>query len=108
MSEFKGFEDFVVNGLDQKLISQITHLIPQYEYLCDKRGNVLVDFVGRFENLEHDVALLSKKLRKNIRLGHHNYNAKKKGYKEIYTDEMIEKVSRIYQKDIDIFGYSFK
>ena len=46
-------------------------------------------------------------LKKDIKLSHHNYN-KKKDYREAYTDEMIEKVYQIYQKDIDIFEYSFK
>jgi hypothetical protein len=107
LSIFRDFEDFVLNGLNKKLIYQITHLIPQHEYLCDKRGSILVDFIGRFENLDNDIFLLSKKLRKKIKLSHHNYN-KKEGYKEVYTDEMIDKVYRIYQKDIDIFEYSFE
>tara|TARA_B100000795_G_scaffold242951_1_gene206515 strand:+ start:192 stop:863 length:672 start_codon:yes stop_codon:yes gene_type:complete len=107
LSKFKDFKDFVLNGLNNKLIYQITHFIPQYEYLCDKRGTILVDFVGRFEDLDNDILLLSKKLKKDIKLNHHNYN-KKVDYKEVYTDEMIDKVYQIYQKDIDIFKYSFK
>ena len=107
LSKYKDFEDFILNGLNKNLIYQITHLIPQHEYLCDKRGNILVDFVGRFEDLDNDILLLSKKLKKDIKLNHHNYN-KKVDYKEVYTDEMIDKVYQIYQKDIDIFKYSFK
>jgi len=107
LSKFKDFEDFVLNGLDKKLLFQITHLIPQHEYLCDKKGSILVDFIGRFENLEDDVKLLSKRLKKDIKLSHYNYN-KKKDYIEVYTEVMIEKVYQIYQKDIDIFEYSFK
>ena len=106
LSKFNNFEDFVLNGLNKKLIYQITHLIPQYEYLCDKNGSILVDFVGRFENLDNDILLLSKKLKKNIKLNHHNYN-KKLDYKEVYTDEMIDKVYLIYQRDIDVFKYTF-
>ena len=37
MSKFKDFEDFVLNGLDEKLVFKITHLIPQYDYLCDRK-----------------------------------------------------------------------
>lgn len=106
LSRFKNFEDFVLNGLDRKIIYQITHLIPQYKYLCDKKGRILVDFVGRFENLEKDVRLLSKELKNDIKLEHYNYN-KKRNYKYSYTEAMIKKVCRIYKKDIDIFGYSF-
>ncbi|MFT4645417.1 MAG: hypothetical protein ACI8ZX_001833 [Planctomycetota bacterium] len=107
LSDFEDFEDFVLNGLDNKLIYQITHLIPQHDFLCDKSGSILVDFIGRFENLDKDILLLSKKLDKDIKLSHHNFN-EKKDYREAYTDEMIEEVYHVYQKDIDIFEYSFK
>ena len=106
LSEFKDFEDFVLNGLNKELIYQITHLIPQYEYLCDKRGSILVNFVGRFENLDNDVLFLSKKLKKVIKLDHHNYN-KKLDFKEAYSDDMMDKVYQIYQKDFEIFNYNF-
>lgn len=106
LSKYKDFEDFVLNGLNQKLINQITHLIPQYQYICDSEGSVLVDFVGTFENLENDVKLLSEQLKKEIKLPHYNFN-KKKNYREVYTKEMINRVSQLYQKDIDIFGYTF-
>ena len=107
LSVFEDFEDLILNGLNKKLIYQITHFIPQHEYLCDKSGSILVDFIGRFENLDKDILLLSKKLNKNIELNHHNYNDKS-DYKEVYTDEMIYKVNQIYRKDIDIFKYTFK
>ena len=107
LSEFEDFEDFILNGLNEKLIYQITHFIPQHEYLCDKSGNILVDFIGRFEDLESDTLLLSKRLKKDLDLSHLNFNSKL-NYKEVYTDEMIYKVNQIYQKDIDIFKYTFK
>ena len=107
LSEFNDFEDFILNGLNRKLIYKITHLIPQHEYLCDNKGSILVDFVGRFEDLERDILLLSTILSKDIKLSHHNYN-KKLDYREAYTSEMINKVNQIYQKDIDIFKYTFK
>jgi hypothetical protein len=107
LSVFEDFEDLILNGLNKKLIYQITHFIPQHEYLCDKSGNILVDFIGRFEDLESDTLLLSKRLKKDINLSHLNFNSKL-NYKEVYTDEMIYKVNQIYQKDIDIFKYTFK
>lgn len=106
LSMYKSFEDFVMNGLSQNLINKIIHLMPQYQYICGSKGEILVDFVGRFENLEHDVASLSKKLNMKINLPHYNYN-KKKNYRQVYTKEMESRVYQFYQKDIDIFGYVF-
>ncbi len=104
--KFNDFEDFVLNGLDNKLIFKITHFIPQHEFLCDRRGNIMVDFIGRFENLEDDVKSLSIKLKKDIRLNHYNSNYKK-DYKEVYTAKMVSKVKTIYYKDLKIFNYKF-
>ena len=107
LSSFVDFEDFVLNGLDNKLIYKITHFIPQYEFLCDKREKILVDFVGRFETLNDDIKLLSKKLNLNIKLNHYN-SSNKEEYTNIYTGEMIKIVANVYQKDLSIFNYKFK
>ena len=106
LSRYNDFEDFVMNGLNHKVINNIIHLKPQHQYICDSNGCILVDFVGRFENLEQDVELLSKKLKRKIMLPHYNFN-KKRNYRDVYTKQMINKVCQFYQKDIDIFGYVF-
>ena len=105
-AKFTSFEDFVMNGLNKNMIYQVTHLIPQYEYLCDWKGKVSVDFVGRFESLDKDVKRLSEHLTKDIKLNHLNKTFKV-DYTEVYTDDMIKKVKSIYKKDLRIFNYSF-
>ena len=105
-AKFTSFEDFVMNGLNKNMIYQVTHLIPQYEYLCDWRGKVIVDFVGRFESLDKDVKRLSEHLAKVIKLNHLNKTSKT-DYTEVYTDEMTKKVKNIYKRDLRIFNYSF-
>jgi len=107
LSIYKDFEDFVMNGLNEKIMREIIHLIPQYEFVCDKNGKIIVDYVGRFESLQEDIAVLSKKINSEIVMDHHNQNTKK-SYTEIYTEEMILKVKKIYWKDINTFEYNFK
>ncbi len=106
LSSFIDFEDFVLNGLDQKIIYKITHFIPQYEFLCDKKDHILVDFLGRFETLNNDVDFLSKKLNIHIKLKNYNFS-NKKNYRDVYTNDMIKIVKNIYQKDLSIFNYKF-
>jgi len=107
LSTYKDFEDFVLKGLNEKIIWEIMHLIPQYEFVCDKNGKIIVDYVGKFENLKESVDEINDILKLDFELKHHN-KTDNKDYKDIYTTEMIEKVHQIYQKDIDIFEYSFK
>ncbi|MBT4345804.1 MAG: sulfotransferase family 2 domain-containing protein [Flavobacteriales bacterium] len=106
ISKYNDFEDFILNGLNNKIIYEITHFIPQVDYLCDFKNNILVDFVGRFEKLDEDIRVLSKKLNMKINLDHLNFN-EKKDYQLVYTKKMIEIVSNLYSKDLEIFNYKF-
>ena len=68
---------------------------------------IIVDYVGNFENLNKLVDKINDILKSEFKLEHYN-KTNKKDYKDVYTTEMIEKVHQIYQKDIDIFEYNFK
>ena len=107
LSQYKNFEDFVLNGLNTKIISQVTHLIPQSDFICNYRGRILVDFVGKFESFDDDVNNLSLKIGKEIKVKHLNRN-NKQHYTDVYNKKMIDKVAIIYKRDLEIFNYSFR
>ena len=49
------FQNFLIlkiffNGLNNEIIYEIIHFVPQSEFICNKNGEIF-DFVGRFENL---------------------------------------------------------
>lgn len=106
-SEYQDFNDFVMNGLSNRVIYKVMHLIPQSDFICDRNDSILVDFVGRFEIMDQSVLDLENAIGTKINLEYHNMN-QKKNYKEVYTEEMILKVNEIYKRDIDIFAYKFK
>jgi len=106
LSQFKDFEDFVLNGLTENILSEITHFIPQSEFICDNKGNIMLDYVGRFEDLNKSVDTLNKRLNLNVMITHHNTN-EKVSYTEVYTEQMIDKVSDIYKIDIELLNYNF-
>jgi hypothetical protein len=83
---------------------------------------MLVDYVGRFENLQNDFNNICKALGLNeINLPHVNRARKeisilsflkqnkreKKHYSEYYDSETKEIVENAYKNDIQIFNYSF-
>ena len=104
LSHYSDFEDFVLNGLNSEIIYEIIHFIPQSEFICNNDGKIMVDFIGRFENLNEDLKKLSEKINKEIVLEHHNKN-NKLGFSKIYTEDMKLKVYKIYKKDVQIFKY---
>lgn len=82
--------------------------IPQHKWVCDERGNILVDYVGRFEDLSGSFRYIGEKLGlDSAALLPHENATKHRSYTEYYDEEMIEIVRQVYQKDIEIFGYDF-
>jgi len=78
----------------------------QMDWLTNKNGEVIVDFVGRFENLEEDFDIVRDKLKIKKRLT--KTNASIRGdYRSAYDNEMIEFVYKYCEKDIKEFGYEY-
>ena len=86
-------------------------LCPQCACLYDSDGNYLMDFVGRYENLEKDVSYVARRLFvdppndsnfpwKN-RTSHGHYSS-------YYDDKTRGIVAKFYQSDIKRFKYRFE
>jgi hypothetical protein len=117
------FKNFVTKMLKNKIRDKDYWFIgPQYEFIMDHNGEMLVDYVGRFENLQNDFNNICKALGLNeINLPHVNRARKeisilsflkqnkreKKHYSEYYDSETKEIVENAYKNDIQIFNYSF-
>jgi len=99
LSVYTSFEDFINNGLNKKEIISWTHFKPQYSFVTNKKRKLVVDFVGKLENIENDFNYLKNKLnKKNASLNHLNKSKKntiklsessKKIIKTIYKDDFI-------------------
>ncbi|NJK56513.1 MAG: sulfotransferase family protein [Pleurocapsa sp. SU_5_0] len=79
----------------------------QSNYVYDLDGNKIVDFVGHFENLEHDFSIISKKLGLTITLPHHNSSCRLKKYQKYFNELSQKKLADLWSKDIVNFGYTF-
>lgn len=111
LNHLHSFEEFIMNWLTDETIYSYYHFIPQYKFITreDNPDKIVIDFVGRFENINDDFVYICKKLKiENTSLPHINNTSNSTSYKDVYTQQMIEKVSNLYQKDIDLFAYKFK
>jgi chondroitin 4-sulfotransferase 11 len=78
----------------------------QLDYVTNDAGDIIVDFVGRYEDLQLDFSRVRKRLDLAAELPHVNRSAHEH-YRKYYTDETRDIVSRRFEKDIQHFGYLF-
>ena len=74
--------------------------------IVDEKGETLVDFIGRFENLETDFKEVCELISIGMRLRHKN-RSKHGSYREYYNDRTYQLVKEAFAKDITLFDYEF-
>lgn len=108
LKNIQSFEKFV-HRLQQPIFRHTvwshSHFRPQAEYL-NTPTRVAVDFVGRFETLQQDVAALGKQLKQIQPLGHANKTSRN-DYKTYYDDTTAKIVEELYASDVEMFGYKY-
>lgn len=75
--------------------------------LFDESGNQIVNFIGRFEELERDFFKMCEKMGTRKELGHRN-KSNRKAYWEYYDEESAALVEEHYKRDIEYFDYKFR
>ncbi len=75
--------------------------------IADESGKILVDHVGRFENLHNEFDYLRSKVGGLKDLPHRKDLSDRSHYREFYDDETAALVEKLYAEDIERFGYSF-
>ena len=80
---------------------------PQYKFLYDDDGKLLVDFVGRFESYEEDVPYLLSRLDLPKTPLLHEKKGQRSDYREYYDAATEIMIATLYRDDIELFGYAF-
>ncbi len=85
-----------------------TSITLQSDYLIDLRGEIIVNFIGRYERLEAHFHMACREI--GIippPLPHRRKARNRKDYREYYDTTTIELVADHFQQDIEMLGYSF-
>lgn len=107
------FDDFVLLLEDRARRTEIKryiHFRDQIDWISERRADrdrIIVDHIGRFENLPAEYEFLSRKLGIN-----NDLPVIKKGneedYRKFYTTKTVDIVAKVYERDIDALGYEFE
>jgi hypothetical protein len=106
--DVESFEAFVRDWLAHRDVRRLNLIFrPQSQFVCDSGGNLLVDHLGRVEDigatyefLESYVAGLGPMKRENV-------SGAPVDYRQFYTPRLKELVERIYADDVQRLGYDF-
>lgn len=83
------------------------HFLPQHHFLC-VGGSIGVDFVGRFEDLQNDWSYVCRR----AGVPHRELPVVNKGahkpYQEYYDPDTAAVIGEMYERDAELFGYSFE
>ena len=100
LKEYTNFNEFVLKGLERKEFMNWVHFKPQYTFICDENDKVVMDFIGKVENLNTDFNTVCKQL--NIKSELQTLN-KSKNIKNEFSKEIKNIIKLKYQKDFNLF-----
>ena len=100
LQEFASFDEFVLKGLEKEEIMNWVHFKPQYTFVCDENDNIVMDFVGKMENLNADFNTVCKHLNIESELQKLNMSSAKKND---FSEEVKTMIKLKYQKDFNLF-----
>jgi len=80
-----------------------------WQYVCNDKGEQIVDFVGKYENRSEDLKTVSECTNISYQyLIKHKYSVTDRThYSEYYDDETRQLIAERYARDIELFDYQF-
>jgi len=85
--------------------------VTQFEFMADQDGeNLIVDFIGKFESLQEDLAQIQERLGLTVQQASHLNPSKKRklgSYRDYYDDESRARVAEYFKRDLEVFDYTF-
>ena len=85
----------------------------QIDFIADEDGNIIIDYVGRYESLDKDFKFIGNKLslpdlKPDLPQINVSVNREFKDYKQYYNDETMSLVEEYFREDVERFEYKFE
>jgi hypothetical protein len=99
IKKMKGFDEYI----DWR-VNKDFHL--QKDFFYDQNNVCLVDYIGKFEDIEASTKKLFTKFNLNIEIPHLNASRSNADYMHFYSEKSFNLIAEAFKEDITIFGYS--
>jgi len=80
----------------------------QLDWITDKNGEIIVDFIGRFDKFQKDLNKICKKIGKSSFKAPVINSTKHRHYSCYYNEESKQIITDLYKRDIEYFGFKYK
>jgi hypothetical protein len=90
---------------------EVSHLLPQYLFVCNSDGEIIVDYIAKYEDglekgLRESLSMIGHDVPSEIKLPKSNNTSKsREHYTNYYTPELSDIVYHLYERDFEIFDY---
>ena len=92
---------FTVRPVDQIVFQ------PQHIFVTDEQGALLSDYIGRVEQMQQSYDEICRRIG-IAATPLDKINASQRGdYRQYYDQQLIDGVSELYARDLELFGYDF-
>ena len=99
------FSAFVSTFLNEYTIHEHLLFKPQYLFVCDHTGKLMVDYIGYFETLNSDFSYISRKIGISGTLKKTNPSSRGPWINYYKNQNIGDKIYKLYKKDFEIFKY---
>jgi len=107
---YKNRNKIIKNSFEGSLRKRRSSYINNYD-LYSIEGDIALDFIGKYENLEEDFQTISRNIGLDAEMILPVTNVSKtsttKPYREYYTEQTRQLMAEWYRREIDLFGYEF-
>lgn len=105
--DFRSWVRATLLECDEDLRGWSVMFLSQVDRISSPNGDVLVDDIFRFENLEEDFGRLCRRIGLDAVLPHRKPSSHLH-FSEYYDDETADIVAQVFQRDFELLGYSLR
>lgn len=100
--------DFMKRVLTE--IRPVDHLLfrPQWEFICDEKGNIAMDYVARFEHMQKGYRDICARIGVAETALQRINESGREDYRSYFDSELRGMVADAYAEDLTRFGYEFE
>lgn len=96
------FKEYLKHECEKRLISSPN---PMTHYVSDREGKVIVDKIGKLEELNRELGVIARQIGIEIAIQHMNKSAHR-DFRSYYDTDSADLVREYHRKDFENFNYS--